>query len=280
VAELALRTQSDRPSQIVPLLYRYRFTGPAEKALVKRIDELEAKLHFKTARGPLKERFFRFQRELLTRLAERNTVALDEVNDANYFEQQERFVKTLVRRMEETFRLAPQGDIDQRLRRLKKTMRVVRRSKFNGETRFREGMAKLDMLTALHRFDRATYGDEILRLEDLAETLTRQRTALVRGSLIDGLKGFMPFGCAPRQVHVRVLEPLQVTRDGSLDLKADAARVLEAYRQRMCEGLAAMDEEFREEDHARGVENRFAAKAHVSAQEQSADACAETLLAA
>ncbi len=264
VADLAERTAAtldgQKPTYIVPMVYRYRFVEDPRPGLHQRLSTLERRLSLPSTGGQnLGPRFFAFQRHLLARLAERHDIDLPAVADDNYFQVKQHFVERLLGRMELTLHLAGTGTVTDRVRRVRKTLRAIRRQGPAHEGRFREGMAKASVIEALHRYDPESYGQARLTAEQIAETLTRLRGALLADSWVDTLRSFMPLGCARRTAHVRVLAPLEVQphRGRSADRAAHVAETLDRYRAAMTAGLSALDAEFAAADGAYAVDNAF-----------------------
>jgi hypothetical protein len=91
-------------------------------------------------------------------------------------------------------------------------------------------------------FDPALYDTPTLTQEQVAETLKRLRTALVTRGLRNAIHNLLPVAVAPRVVHVRVPEPIDVdaARSASEDEAATRAGLLALHRSRLQEGVDAI----------------------------------------
>ncbi len=122
---------------------------------------------------------------------------------------------------------------------LRRAIRARAKADPDGARRDRAMLAELQRLVS---FDPALYDVPGLAQEQIAETLKRVRTSLVTRGLRNTLHNVLPVAVAPRVVHVRVPEPIDVgaAEAASPDDAGARAALLALHRRRLQEGVDAI----------------------------------------
>ncbi|MBI5170722.1 MAG: hypothetical protein HZA61_14630 [Candidatus Eisenbacteria bacterium] len=206
-AEQVRAAGESRPVFVVPLVWKLVFTADASDGLRREMARIERALGLPAGGTHVGERFAALMRGALAarcRALELPVAAAE----APYFAAQSAAMAAIRERLTERH-----GEFDADMTRAQHRLRgaIRRRLKSDGdEPAARRDRALVTELQRLHSFDRALYDRPTLTQEQVAENLKRVRSALLTHGWRDALHNLVPVAVAPRTVHVRVPEPLDV----------------------------------------------------------------------
>ena len=219
---LAAARRTSKPTYIVPVVFRYRFTGDVSAAIRREIGIIERELALPTAGGD----FMRLQENILAARMERFGYVADVACD--FFARQAAFRAHLIDDLARRYDVEATEDTDKLLNRLSRAIRGARTA--TG----REDLAMADEAKRLGEFSREVYGGDALTQEQVSESLKRIRDRLLRRGWRNALARMLPRPLGPRVVIVGVPEPIRV--DGSMTEDA----LLQLTRSRMQEALESI----------------------------------------
>jgi hypothetical protein len=238
-AATQLREANDRrPVFVVPLLWKLHFAGDAAAGLSREMALIERALGLPQGSGEIEQRFAALLSALLVRQCERLGVpapAFEATTGSGYFAAQRATLAAIRAALE-----ARHGEVDADPTRAQHQLRrAIRRAARDDADGARQDRARLAELQRLWSFDPALYDKPTLAQEHIAETLKRTRTALVTRGTRNALHNLVPVAVAPRVVHVRVPEPLDVAAAVAAggDEAAARERLLAALHERLQSGL-------------------------------------------
>jgi hypothetical protein len=238
-AARTLREAGDpRPVFAVPVIWKLHFAGDAGPGLVREIGRIERALGLPPGDGPVQARFAHLTCTLLLRQSARLELPVSALaSPAQYFPAQDATVAAIRERLAVRHG-ALDADPTRAQHQLRRSIRRLAKTDEAGARRDRALLAELQRLVS---FDRALYDVPLLAQERMAETLKRVRTALVTRGAANALHNVLPVAVAPRVVHVRVPEPLDVRAAEASAPAPEAARaeLLERLHGRM---QATLDE--------------------------------------
>lgn len=219
--------RSDRPVFVVPVIWRAAFIGDAWRALAREMAVIERALGLGSGSHLAEEhRFARLLARTLHAQAHRLGLPPPEVDPERpgrgYFEAQRRQLEG-VRAMLEARHGALDRDIARAQHAVRRASAARRAEDPEGTAMDRRRLAEMQRLAGL---DPALYDRPGIAPEAVAENLKRLRAALVTRGWRHALHNTLPAAVAPRTLHMRAPEPL--------DLRAEAAATGTA-----AEGLAA-----------------------------------------
>ena len=246
--EMALETaraEPSRPAFAVPVIWKLRFTGDAGPALVREIAYIERELTLPASRGSLEQRFAALHGTLLARQCERFALpapACDPLAPGRaYLPAQAATIAAIRARL-----AARYGALEPELMRAQHQLRRAFRERLAARPDAAEDvkqdrrlLAELQRLTA---FDARLYARPTLTQEQIAERLKHIRSAVVTRGTRNALHNLMPVAVAPRDVAIRVPEPIPI-RAGAKDGTAPALMAeLHARMQGTLDSLMAEQE--------------------------------------
>jgi len=240
-AAAQVRTQGlARRVYIVPIVWKLHFAGDAAAGLETEMAWIERELGLPRGRGRVELRFAALTRALLARQCARLGLPAPgaEAGGAGYFAAQASVAECIRGRLAETHG-ALDADPVRAQHQLRRAIRARASADAEGARRDRALLAELQRLAS---FDPALYDVPSLAQEQVAETLKRLRTALVTRGARNVLHNLLPVAVAPRVVHVRVPEPIEVgaTQLASPDPPGTRSELLALHRRRLQEGVDAI----------------------------------------
>jgi hypothetical protein len=214
-----------RKVRLVPIAWRYVFTGDARRGLASDMARIERGLSLPDGRRlELPERFAALLGNVLARQCERLGLAAPA---HGYFASQARAIGELQRGLAERY-----GELDADLVRaqfqLRRAMRERAATDAEGVRRDRARLAELQRLANL---DPVLYDRAELDQERVAEVLKRTRSFVLTQGFANALHNTIPVAAGPRTVHVRVAEPIEVGPEAGSE--ADRAALLAEHRRRL-----------------------------------------------
>jgi hypothetical protein len=234
----------ERTVHTVPIVWKLHFAGDAGAGLLGEMAWIERELELPRGTGAVETRFAALQCALLARQCARLGLPAPPADaaGAGYFPAQAEALAALRTRLAEDH-----GALDDDpVRAQHQLRRAIRRRAKTDPDGARRDRARLAELQRLASFDPLLYDAPSLAQEQVAETLKRLRTGLVTRGMRNALHNLLPVAVAPRVVHVRVPEPLDVgaahaaaTDDGA----AARAALLALHRRRLQDGVDALGAE-------------------------------------
>ncbi|CAN5918320.1 hypothetical protein BH11GEM1_BH11GEM1_31090 [soil metagenome] len=265
IAQMAIKAAAttDKPVFIVPVVWKYCYVSDVSARTHREMGIIERALGLPNERGlsvPL--RFGALQVNLLADRMKHFGYE-EPVGARGFFERQAAFQQFLVDALEQRHAAEHSPDVDKRVARLARAIRSkvseARRDAASGNTEYRAAL-KHDLAIAeeakrLGECTRAVYGTPLLTQEQVYECLKRIRDRLMRQGWRNVLANILPMPFGPRVVHVRVPEPLAVTRDGVTSGASYEATLLKMARARMQQSIDAINARIAPEVQRRAHEN-------------------------
>ena len=239
MAAQAAAAEPQRPAFAAPVIWKLRFTRDAGPALAREIATIERELRLRPGRGALEQRFAALHGALLARQCERLQLPAPACDPhapgRAYFGAQAACIAAIRERLQERYG-ALDADLTRAQHQLRKAFRERALSQADVVQRDRRLLAELQRLTGCDPllYDRAT-----LTQEQMAERLKHIRSAVVTRGTRNALHNLVPVAVAPREVTIRVPEPLVVPAAAAGDAPA-CADLLASLRARMQAALAAL----------------------------------------
>jgi hypothetical protein len=239
--EMAAESAAAAPQRAtfaVPVIWKLRFTGDAGDALAREISLIERELRLPASSGALEARFAALHGGLLAHQCERWKLPAPQCDPRapgrEYFAAQSATIAAIRTRLEQRY-----GTLDSELTRAQHQLRKAFRERAAQEP----DAVKLDrrLLAELQRLtgcEAALYDKPTLTQEQMAERLKHIRSAVVTRGTRNALHNLFPVAVAPRDVAIRVPEPIAVPASAAGDT-AECAALLALLRQRM---QATLDE--------------------------------------
>ncbi len=221
-----------RAAFAVPVLWKLRFIGDAGDALAREIALIERELRLPASSGALEARFAALHGALLEQQCERLQLPAPPCDPRApgraYFAAQGAAITAIRARLEQRY-----GALDAELARAQHQLRKA----FRERTAQEPDAVQLDrmLLAELQRLsgcDPALYDKPTLTQEQMAERLKHIRSAVVTRGTRNALHNLFPVAVAPRDVAIRVPEPIAVPAAAAGD-KAACGALLAELRQRM-----------------------------------------------
>jgi hypothetical protein len=253
--DAAVRTRAagaERKVWLVPIAWRFAFRGDASDGLTSDMARIERGLSLPRGdRLVLPERFAALMRHLLARQCGRLGLAAPGERE-DYFAAQARAVGELVRSLVDRY-----GELDPDLTRAQfQLRRAMRERAASDPDGVRKDRARLGELQRLSGFDPALYDRALLEQERIAEVLKRTRSSLLTRGFANALHNTVPIAAGPRNVHVRVAEPIAVRVDAAgTDVARAKAALLAEHRARLQAMLDQIGVELAASDPSRRLPN-------------------------
>ena len=223
----------------VPIVWKLHFAGDAAAGLTAEMAWIERELGLARGTGAMEARFAALMRGLLVRQCARlGLPAPQAACGAGYFAAQAAAAEAIRARLAEAH-----GELDADPTRAQHQLRrAIRRRAAKDPEGARNDRALFAELQRLTSFDPALYDTPGLAQEQVAETLKRLRTGLVTRGARNALHNLLPVAVAPRVVHVRVPEAIDVSaaRSAPRDEAAARAELLALHRHRLQQGVDAI----------------------------------------
>ncbi|MDB4899577.1 MAG: hypothetical protein JWN53_1385, partial [Gemmatimonadetes bacterium] len=248
IVHMALRAaeRTDRPVYIVPLVWKYRFTGDVTARLHREMRLIESGLGL--PRGdllPVPARFAALQENVLA--TQMRTLGYDDCAvEGDFFDRQLAFQRALVADLESRYRTTSTDEMDRRIARLARTIREelsAARRGFPAELvgELRGDLRRAEEAKRLGEMSRDVYGGSTLSQEQLSESLKRLRDRMLARGWRDTLARMLPRPLGPRVVHVGVPEPIRVERVTRDERTSYEEALLELTRASMQDTLDAIN---------------------------------------
>jgi hypothetical protein len=263
IAELATETArrlaergSNRPVYIVPIVWKLRYVGDVSAAMHRDMERIEDALGL--PRGDANDvasRFWALQENILTLQAERFGYFTNATNELDFFDKQDGFRLWLVGDLESRYTVEPSDSIERRIRRIDRAIRAERSrlresAASDSDPRMvqvRDDLARAEEALRLGGFMRDVYSTPTLSQEQIAESLKRIRSALLRSGTANVLHNYLPRPYGARVAHVRVPEPIRIDPErasGDQDERdAYVEELVEQARRAMQDALDAINAE-------------------------------------
>ena len=243
IAQMAIDAahRTERPVFIVPLVWKYRYTGDVSARLHREMRLIERGLGLpRTGGTSVATHFHALQLAVLAARIRRFDYR-DDCADDPFFDRQLSFQRYLLDRLRWSYKIDSSCEPDQRIARVTKEIRRQLRgarhdrSATGGVTReqLREHLAMADECKRLGEFSREVYGSATLTQEQTGESLKRLRDRLLTRGWRNALAKMVPRPLGPRVVHVGVPEPIRVARVEPDDVRRYERELLELTRARM-----------------------------------------------
>lgn len=256
-----LRETGDaRPVYVVPLVWRLRFLTDPAAGLQREMAQIEQALSLPAGRGSVETRFAALMGQLLARQCAKLGLPAPAFDPAApgraYFPAQAATLAALRATLAEVH-----GPLDEdplrAQNRVRKSIREREAADPEGARRDRGRLAELRRLSG---FDPALYDRPTLLPERIAEVLKGLRAALVTRGMGNVVHNLVPVAVAPREVCVRVPEPLAVNEAfaGGGDEEGVRSRFMGELHARLQGGVDALRESFATADRARALPNPLA----------------------
>lgn len=196
-----------RPVYLVPVVWRLTFVRDASAGLTRELALIERTLGLPGSRGDLAARFGALLAALLARQCRKLSLALPAAcTGSDYFAAQSSVIAQLKQSLAERY-----GALDDDLTRAQFQLRkAMRERQATDPEAVRTDRARLLELMRLASLDPALDDREHLTQERIAEVLKRTRSSLLTRGLRHVLANTVPVAVAPREVQIRVAEPIDV----------------------------------------------------------------------
>lgn len=213
IVEMALdaAAQSERPVFVVPVVWRAAFVGDAWPALAREMAVIERALGVPSSEhGCEALRFARLMAHTLVSRAEQLGLAAPTLDPErpgrDYFPAQVAQLSAVRAALESRY-----GALDPDIARAQHAVRKGMRARATQDpVGVREDRARLAEMQRLAGVDPALYDRPAIGPEAVAENLKRLRAALVTRGFRHALHNMVPLAVAPRTMHLRAPEPLDV----------------------------------------------------------------------
>lgn len=230
-----------RPVYLVPVVWRLTFVRDASAGLTRELALIERTLGLPRSQGDLAARFGALLAALLARQCRKLSLTLPAAcTGGDYFAAQSRVIAQLKQSLAERY-----GALDDDLTRAQFQLRkAMRERQASDPDAVRTDRARLLELMRLASLDPVLDDREQLSQERIAEILKRMRSSLLTKGLRHGLANTVPVAVAPRDVHLRVAEPIDVRAALAAapggDTPEARAALLAEHRQRLQSTLDAL----------------------------------------
>jgi len=269
-AEMAIETAcrlreagSDRPTFIVPIVWKYRYTSDVSAGMHHDMDVMERALSLANSRSlHVAERFHRLQHRILA--AQMAKFGFDSVNDLNFFERQEAFQQHLVDDLVHTYAIEPAESMDRTIERITRAVRRLRATSSSDSERSAQlahDLAKANEAHRLGGFSDDVYSTPQLSQEQIFESLKRLRATLLNDGMRNTVHNYLPKPYGPRIAHVRVPEPIAIDPARASGGELERAQYVEWLTQevfvRMQDALDSINAEIADDVNAFSHPNPF-----------------------
>jgi hypothetical protein len=242
------RRQGGEPVFIVPVVWKFHFGQDVSSALRGAITRIETALGIPSRpKESLEQRFAALQGAVLARsLAQYSSPdarRAEQIPVPEFFSVQSAHADRLLEGLESRHGLRADGDGDpaagdraRRVHRVRRAIHTFRTIDATGARRERRILAEIERLG---HFSREHYSGSTLSQEQIAESVTQTRLALVTHGWREGLYGILPVAVAPRTASIRVLDPIPIRLEppGIGDDAPARASLLRDLRDRLRGGL-------------------------------------------
>ena len=249
-----------RPVYVVPLVWRLRFLADPAAGLQREMAQIERALSLPGGHGAVEARFAALLGQLLARQCARLGLPAPAFDPGSpglaYFPAQAATLAALRAVLAEVH-----GPLDEDPTRAQHRLRrSIREREAADPEAARRDRGRLAEVQRLSGFDPALYDRPMLPPERIAEVLKRLRAALVTRGMGNVVHNLVPIAVAPREVSVRVPEPLAVHEAfaAGRDEEAARARLMKELHARLQRGVDALRESFAAADRARSLPNLLA----------------------
>jgi hypothetical protein len=262
--ELARRGEA-RPTYIVPMIWKLRYTQDVSAAIHREMKSIERALDLPLAVGlRVADRFAELQHNILARQMARFGFDARALRGLDLFNRQDAFRAWLVADLQSRYCVQLGDSMERTIHRLRRAIIERASDDVTGD------LARAGEAARLCGFTRELYGTPMLTQEQLFESLKRHRATLMRAGARNVAHNFLPTPYGPRVAHVRVPEPIlidparaNVDDDASRD--AYVRELLDETRRRMQSALDSVNAERAVDAWAFSHPNPFAAHGAVRA---------------
>ncbi|HEY4133330.1 MAG TPA: hypothetical protein VGM50_22115 [Gemmatimonadaceae bacterium] len=251
------RRGESRPTYIVPMIWKLRFTEDVSVAIHHEMSAIERGLDLPGGRGlRVADRFAELQHNILARQMARCRFDARSLKGLDVFNQQNAFRAWLVAELQSRYCVQLADTMERTIHRLRRE--IVSRAT---ET-MKKDLALATEADRLGGFTRELYDTPMLSQEQLFESLKRHRATLIRTGFRNVAHNFLPKPYGARIAHVRVPDPIPIDATRTRDDVSRAAYVRELLaetRARMQSTVDAINVEAAVEGRAFSHQNPFAA---------------------
>lgn len=235
-AEMAIETarrlheaRSDRPTFIVPIVWKYRYMNDVSAGMHREMDAIERALSLASSGHlPVAKRFCSLQLSVLARQMTR--FEFDGVNEPNFFARQRAFQTRLVDDLVSAYTIERADSMERTIERIARAIRrlcVTSSGDSERAARLADDLAKANEAHRLGGFNHDVYSAPRLSQEHIFESLKRLRAALLDRGLRNMVHNYLPTPYGPRVAHVRVPEPVAVDPVRASGSESDRATYVE-----------------------------------------------------
>lgn len=265
VAEMAIdaareiaRRGEMRPTYIVPMIWKLRYTEDVTPAIHHEMEAIERGLDLPDGRRlRIADRFAELQHNILARQMARFAYDARALRGLDLFNQQNAFRAWLVADLQSRYCVQLGDTMERTIHRLRRAITTT------ANADMKQDLARASEAARLGGFTRELYDTPMLTQEQLFESLKRHRATLMRTGWKNVAHNFLPTPYGSRIAHVRVPEPIRI--DPVRASADDASRanyvreLLDETRCRMQGALDAINAEHAVESWAFSHPNPFAA---------------------
>jgi hypothetical protein len=255
--EIARRGET-RPTYIVPMIWKLRYTANVSSALHREMDLIERALGLprETTLG-VADRFAELQHNILARQIARFGFDARALSGLDLFNRQDAFRAWLVADLQSRYCVQLGDSMERTIHRLHRA--IIARASAD----MKQDLARATEAARLGTFSRALYGAPMLTQEQIGESLKRHRATLMRSGPRDIAHNFLPTPFGARVAHVRVPDPILIdpTRANADDRTRGTyvRELLDETRRRMQAALDVVNAEQGVDTWAFSHPNPFAA---------------------
>jgi hypothetical protein len=232
---------------VVPIVWKLRYTEDVSDALQADMARIERELGLASGEDrTVVDRFHALQENLLARQMKKFGFDATSVQAFDLFARQEVFRGWLVSDLQSRHAVEPGDSLERTIHRIRRAIEAKQRANKSGRDLIADAQ-KAREAERLGGFSRASYATPMLSQEQIAESLKRIRSALMRRGLRNMLLNYLPPAYGSRVAHVRVPEPIVVNgmraSGDAEDRECYVEHVMEQTRVRMQLKLDAINRE-------------------------------------
>jgi hypothetical protein len=260
IAEMAVDTArsihdsgGDRPTYIVPIVWKYRYTGDVSVQIHREIETIERAYLLPSGRHlDAAERFYRLQLNILDERM--TTFGFAGGPELDFFARQQAFQAWLVDDLVATYAIERADSIERTIERIVRAIRhkhATTSGDFGMSAKLTYDLARAKEAHRLGGFSAGVYVTPRLSQEQMFESLKRLRASLLVRGFRNTMHNYLPTPYGPRIAHIRVPEPIVV--DPVRASSSEATRrdyvdsLTELTRSRMQQALGAINHEIANE---------------------------------